>query len=51
MLEIEREKPGRRPEGQKGQTLAVGRERMDEREIAEMKCSGQSLGWVQAGRS
>lgn len=32
VLEIEQENPGRVPEGQKGQALAVGRECMDEHE-------------------
>lgn len=52
MLEIEREKPGQGPEGQKGQALAVaGRAWMSMREIAEMKLAGQSLGRVREGRS
>lgn len=32
VLEIEQQNPGRGPEGQKGQALAVGRECMDEHE-------------------
>ena len=37
VLETEREMPGRGPEGQKGHTLVIGREGMDEHKFAEMK--------------